>query len=85
MPPLLTSALHRAGVDRDVEQPVAGDVERDPLARRQRDRAEIALDQALIVDRGAEQRDIAAAGGVDRALVDHRAAAGAGESCNGPP
>ena len=73
-PAIADQRADRALVDRDVEQPVTRDVERDRLAARQHDGAEVRLDRAAVTDVRAEQRNIAVLRG-DRAVVlDTRAA-----------
>ncbi len=71
--------MHGALVDRDVQEAVAGDIEGDRRAGGHRHRAQVRRDQALIAGRAAQQGDVAAVG-VDRALVQHRPAAGTGEA-----
>ena len=71
---ILHECFQRALVDGDVEQPVAGDVERYPLARRKRDGTQIGANDAAVIDPGAEQGNIAAICG-DSALVEDRSAA----------
>ena len=68
--------IDRAGIDRDGEQAIAGEIKRDDVTRGEDDRPEIGLDQAIVVDGGTKQRDLAATG-VDHAVVADRAAAAA--------
>ena len=52
---------------------VAVEVERDPLPGRQSDGPTRHVDGAFVARLGADQRDDAAIGGGDGALVEHRA------------
>ena len=66
-------------VNLDVEQLVARQVQRDRIASRQGDRAQLRRNHALVADVGTQQGHIACVGGVDRSLVDDRARACAGK------
>ena len=77
---VLHQRVHRALVNRDVEQAVAGHVEGDRLAAGQGHRAEVGDDDAIVADAATQEGDIAAAVHGDRATVQHRAAAGAGKA-----
>ena len=75
---VLHERVHGTLVDCNVQQAVASKVEGNHLARRQRDSAEIGLDQASVADVSTEQGDEAAVGG-DRSLVANIRPSGAGK------
>ena len=62
--------IERAFVHGDVEQAIAGHIQRHRIARRENDRAQARGDHAFVAHAGAKQRDIPAVG-VDRALIDY--------------
>ncbi len=74
---ILRQGVHRALIDRDVQQSVARDVERHGVAGRERHGPQFGGDHAIVADIGAQEGDIAAIR-ADRAVVLHRAA-GSGE------
>ena len=75
---VLRQCIDGAFVHGDVEQAVAGHVERHRVARGEHDRAQPRRDHAFVAHAGAQQGDIAAVG-VDRALIDDRAIAPTGK------
>ena len=75
---VLHQCTHCALIHRHVEQPVAGHVKRDGLARRQRHRAQPRIDRAFVRNVSAQQGHIAARGG-EVALIQHLATAVAGK------
>src|SRR5262249_45118652 len=64
--------VQRAFIDCDIDQRIAAEVQRDLVAGRHRNGAEIRGDDAIVRHRLAEQRDTAAAVSADLALIDNR-------------
>ena len=75
---IVDQRAHGAPVHRHVQQAVAGHVQRDGIAGRQRHRAQARADRAFVRHIGAQQGHIAARR-ADRALVQHLARAIAAE------
>ena len=71
--------VDRALIDLQVDEAVAGEVQRDVAAGGEADVAELGDQRALVAHLAAEQGDVAVIGGGDIALVDE-AAGGAGEA-----
>ncbi len=60
-------------VDAEIDQLVAGEVERNPVTGGHCNRTELGGDDAFVADFGGEQGDVATLAGVHFALVDNRA------------
>ena len=70
---VLHQGLDRGRVDLDVDQLAVAELQPGPVARRQCHGAVAGLDRPFVAHRRPDQRDIAAVGRGDAALVDHLA------------
>ena len=71
--PIVSQCIDGAGINLHAEQAIAAELQRDSIARAQRDRAHARNDAALVIHTLSQQRHGAAVSRVDHAQIHHAA------------